>query len=209
MSYFNAVVGITCLLQIAVAGFALRLNHFFGTARVGWSLFGAFAALAALHLNQVLCPAIVPLSMVLHWSESYLFITILLLVGLAHIEIVMRAHDRAETAERRARTDLELRVTEKTDHLVRANQNLEEEIQRHIRTEGLLETAKQQLEKALARVKQLSGLLPICSRCKKIRDEAGQWRSLESYISNHSEARFTHGLCPECSQEWRKAIEDG
>jgi PleD family two-component response regulator len=55
-----------------------------------------------------------------------------------------------------------------------------------------------QLEEAMTHVKQLSGLLPICAQCKKIRDKQGQWNPMEVYISEHSEADFTHGLCPDC-----------
>lgn len=55
-----------------------------------------------------------------------------------------------------------------------------------------------QLQKALNEVKTLSGLLPICSYCKKVRDDKGYWKQIESYISEHSELLFTHGLCPEC-----------
>jgi len=55
-----------------------------------------------------------------------------------------------------------------------------------------------QLEEALGRVKQLQGLLPICSYCKKIRKDQGYWEQVESYISDHSEAQFSHGICPEC-----------
>jgi hypothetical protein len=55
-----------------------------------------------------------------------------------------------------------------------------------------------QLRNSLARVKQLSGLLPICASCKKIRDDSGYWKQLEVYIQDHSEADFTHGLCPDC-----------
>ncbi len=55
-----------------------------------------------------------------------------------------------------------------------------------------------ELQKALIEVRKLSGLLPICSFCKKIRDDRGYWSQLESYISDRSEARFSHGLCPEC-----------
>lgn len=51
---------------------------------------------------------------------------------------------------------------------------------------------------ALNKVKILSGLLPICASCKKIRDDAGYWVSIEKYITEHSEADFTHGICPEC-----------
>ena len=55
-----------------------------------------------------------------------------------------------------------------------------------------------ELQKALAQIKNLSGLLPICSFCKKIRDDQGHWEVLERYIHEHSEANFSHGLCPEC-----------
>lgn len=55
------------------------------------------------------------------------------------------------------------------------------------------------LRDALAKVKTLSGLVPICAQCKKIRDDQGYWNRLESYIQSHSSAVFSHGLCPECS----------
>lgn len=56
------------------------------------------------------------------------------------------------------------------------------------------------LEKALNEVKRLSGLLPICSACKKIRDEGGAWQQIEEYIHAHSEADFSHSICPECAK---------
>ena len=56
-----------------------------------------------------------------------------------------------------------------------------------------------ELEASLADVKRLSGLLPICASCKRIRDDGGYWQQVESYISGHSEAEFSHGLCPECA----------
>ncbi len=55
-----------------------------------------------------------------------------------------------------------------------------------------------ELEKALSDVKTLSGLVPICSGCKKIRDDTGYWNGLEHYISSHTHAQFSHGMCPEC-----------
>lgn len=55
-----------------------------------------------------------------------------------------------------------------------------------------------ELQAAMENVKMLSGLLPICSSCKKIRDDDGHWNQLEVYIQNHSIATFTHGVCPEC-----------
>jgi DNA-binding response OmpR family regulator len=54
------------------------------------------------------------------------------------------------------------------------------------------------LEEALARVKQLQGLLPICSYCKKIRDDQNYWQQVESYIAEHSQAQFSHSICPDC-----------
>ncbi|HYK91099.1 MAG TPA: hypothetical protein VE398_20170 [Acidobacteriota bacterium] len=56
-----------------------------------------------------------------------------------------------------------------------------------------------ELRAALLEVKRLSGLLPICAWCRKIRDERDTWVSLESYVVNHSEADFTHGICPDCA----------
>ncbi|MFW6155382.1 MAG: response regulator [Planctomycetota bacterium] len=56
-----------------------------------------------------------------------------------------------------------------------------------------------ELQAALERVKRLSGLLPICSNCKKVRDDRGYWNQIEAYIRDHSEAEFSHGLCPECA----------
>ena len=56
-----------------------------------------------------------------------------------------------------------------------------------------------QLKTALSQVKQLSGLLPICSSCKKIRDDKGYWSQIEVCIRSHSEADFSHGICPECT----------
>jgi DNA-binding response OmpR family regulator len=55
-----------------------------------------------------------------------------------------------------------------------------------------------QLQEALSNVKQLSGLLPICSYCKRIRSDENYWEKVESYISEHTDAKFSHGICPSC-----------
>ncbi len=57
------------------------------------------------------------------------------------------------------------------------------------------------LQDALNNVKKLSGLLPICSSCKKIRNDDGYWKQIEGYIAEHSEAVFTHGICPDCMKK--------
>ena len=65
-------------------------------------------------------------------------------------------------------------------------------------TEARLESLNRKLQTALDEVKTLSGLLPICAWCKKIRDDAGYWQQIENYIRAHSEAEFTHSICPDC-----------
>jgi len=57
------------------------------------------------------------------------------------------------------------------------------------------------LRKAFDEIKTLSGFLPICASCKKIRDDSGYWNEVEKYISDHSEAEFSHGLCPDCAEK--------
>lgn len=64
----------------------------------------------------------------------------------------------------------------------------------------LLNEKTASLEKALADVKTLRGLLPICACCKKIRDDQGYWNQIESYVKRHSLAEFSHGICPECAK---------
>ncbi|MCX8155675.1 MAG: PAS domain-containing protein [Verrucomicrobiae bacterium] len=65
-----------------------------------------------------------------------------------------------------------------------------------------------ELQEALDNVKTLSGLLPICANCKKIRDDQGYWNQIEVYLQQHSEARFTHGLCPECVKKLYPELAD-
>jgi preprotein translocase subunit YajC len=59
----------------------------------------------------------------------------------------------------------------------------------------------QKLQAALAEVKTLRGIIPICASCKKVRDDKGYWNQIESYVRDHSEADFSHGICPECARK--------
>jgi DNA-binding response OmpR family regulator len=61
--------------------------------------------------------------------------------------------------------------------------------------------AEVELREALDKIKILSGIIPICASCKKIRDDKGYWNQIEAYIRDHSEAEFSHGLCPECMKK--------
>lgn len=65
-----------------------------------------------------------------------------------------------------------------------------------------------ELKQALERVKQLEGIIPICMYCKKIKDDQNSWYQLEQYISDHSEARFSHGICPRCAEEQMAIIKN-
>lgn len=58
-----------------------------------------------------------------------------------------------------------------------------------------------ELKDALARIRTLQGILPICASCKKIRDDKGYWNQIEAYIRDHSEAEFSHGICPDCAKK--------
>ncbi len=63
-----------------------------------------------------------------------------------------------------------------------------------------------ELQAALQHVRTLSGLLPICCSCKKIRDDHGYWTQIETYIRDHTQAEFTHGMCPECIERYYPGI---
>ena len=64
-----------------------------------------------------------------------------------------------------------------------------------------LKETEKKLREALSQIKALSGLLPICSSCKKIRNDKGYWEQIETYIRSHSEVEFSHGICPECAKK--------
>ncbi|MGD2080201.1 MAG: PAS domain-containing protein [Nitrospirota bacterium] len=94
-------------------------------------------------------------------------------------------------------------------HIVRditQRKESERELERHrYRLEELVEArtaaltlANRELQDALSKIRALKGLIPICAWCKKVRDDQGYWNLLETYIKDHSDADFTHGICPEC-----------
>ena len=73
---------------------------------------------------------------------------------------------------------------------------------RHVlKVEKALLHERNELQKALSEVKTLRGFLPICSSCKKIRDDTGYWNRLEAYIHDHTEAQLSHGICPDCAEK--------
>jgi two-component system, NarL family, sensor histidine kinase FusK len=107
-------------------------------------------------------------------------------LALMGLLLAASAAERRQAAEdlRHISQDLDIRVRERTA-------DLQEELVRRRR-------AQEELQSALQSVKTLSGLLPICSSCKMIRDDRGYWTQVERYLTEHTRAQFSHGLCPEC-----------
>jgi ABC-type nitrate/sulfonate/bicarbonate transport system substrate-binding protein len=96
-------------------------------------------------------------------------------------------------------------VRQRTSELSLANA----ELRRHRENlEDLVLERTREMERAVATVKTLHGLLPICASCKKIRDEQGRWNNIEAHIRSHSDAEFTHSICPECSARLYPEYED-
>ena len=75
------------------------------------------------------------------------------------------------------------------------------DISDRVKTEKEKENHIDKLQETLSQVKQLTGFLPICASCKNIRDDKGYWNQIESYIKDHSEADFSHSICPDCAKK--------
>jgi hypothetical protein len=84
---------------------------------------------------------------------------------------------------------------------IRLNSTLAVKIIESQQLQKELEDAVEHLKTTLSEVKTLTGLLPICTSCKKIRDDKGYWNQIELYIKEHSEADFSHSICPECAKK--------
>jgi PAS domain S-box-containing protein len=98
------------------------------------------------------------------------------------------------------RQHLQELVQERTEQqLIEINEQLHQAIARRRDAEQEREKVIAQLQDALERVRTLSGLLPICSSCKSVRDDDGYWHQVEVYIRDRSEAEFSHGICPDCA----------
>jgi methyl-accepting chemotaxis protein len=108
---------------------------------------------------------------------------------------------------RRHRDELEGVVAQRTLALKVANEKLQQEIDEKNRINEERERLIASLQAEISKVKKLSGLLPICASCKKIRDDDGYWNEVESYIRDRSEAEFSHGICPECARRLYPDIE--
>lgn len=98
------------------------------------------------------------------------------------------------SAELVARVSTHLSLREARETILQRNEKLEEMNQE-------LERLLEENRKAISEIKVLRGILPICAKCKKIRNDEGYWTQIESYIRDHSEAEFTHSICQDCTRE--------
>jgi hypothetical protein len=97
---------------------------------------------------------------------------------------------------------LQEKVAHRTEELQKANRDLQIEIQNREKVEKEKEKLIVELQQALDEVKVLSGMLPICSFCKNIRNDEGYWQEIETYIQDHSSAEFSHSICQDCLKKY-------
>jgi hypothetical protein len=126
---------------------------------------------------------------------SLCIIETLLIIALIASIIKRRA---AETELKHSYNILEIKVQERTSELSEINRKLEMEIQERIKAELSQKELINKLQSALDEIRTLQGILPICSSCKKIRNDEGYWEQIESYFNDHIGTEFSHGLCPDC-----------
>lgn len=134
------------------------------------------------------------------WGLLTFFFVSALLITFLVINVLKRM--RVERELREHQVQLEEKVNARTIQLDKANRFLLEDIAKRKLTEEELRKERDKLREAISEIKTLSGLLPICSHCKKIRDDKGYWNQIESYIRDHSEAEFSHSICQECARKY-------
>ena len=98
-------------------------------------------------------------------------------------------------------SDMRRRLRLRNEEILEAHERIERDIAARKQVEEEREQLIRELQEAMAKVKMLSGLLPICSSCKRIRDDQGYWQRIEEYIRDHSEAEFTHSVCQDCARK--------
>jgi hypothetical protein len=98
-------------------------------------------------------------------------------------------------------SDMRRRLRLRNEEILAAHERIQRDITALKQAEEERERLIRELQEALAKVKMLSGMLPICSSCKRIRDDQGYWQRIEEYIRDHSEAEFTHSVCQDCARK--------
>ena len=144
---YSTIIGVVAgLLQFAVAGYALKLNRTFGTKRVGWSLVCAFALLALLNLMQSFLQRGSGVEFVIKTDVMNAVISLLLLIGMVHLESTLKERARIEREEQTMRDELESEVKKKTAFLTRALEELQSEIDERKRLDAENQTVRWELD---------------------------------------------------------------
>ncbi len=180
------LVAAAAVLQFAAAIVALRLIRTTG-GRAAWMLIAAAMCLQALRRCVTLARLAAGGSHPdVEVADSWIALTIsaLMLVGVAGIAPLFLSIKRDKEELRKSNALLNAALEEREKLIA-------------------------QLQEALASIRTLRGLVPICASCKKIRDAKGCWQQIESYVRDHSEAEFSHGICPECSQKLYPDFKQG
>jgi hypothetical protein len=143
---FTTLLGfIAGVLQFVVAGYALHLNRKFGTMRVGWSLFWAFLLLACLHMMESVMQNSPGAEYVIKVDVMNVFISLLLLIGMVHLQAMLKERVRVEREEHRLRRELEFEIKKKTMFLTRALEELQAEIDERKRVETEAQSTRGEL----------------------------------------------------------------
>ena len=130
-------------------------------------------------------------------AEWWLWHLIRLMAYLILFFYIFNNYKQTDTELQELNESLEERIKES----MAANVLLEQEITERMRAEKEKAIVIVELKEALSKIKTLKGLVPICAWCKRIRNDKGYWDQVEAYIEAHSDAKFTHGICPECMKE--------
>ncbi|MCK5604698.1 DUF3365 domain-containing protein [Candidatus Pacearchaeota archaeon] len=134
-------------------------------------------------------------------QDSYAQIDIIANTGEDEIGHLSQSFNVLADKLRKAHASLEIKVEERTKKLHNANKTLQLEVQERQKAEQQKEKTIERLEAALVEIKTLRGIIPICAKCHKIRDDEGYWQQVDHYITKHTEAVFSHGMCKQCSDE--------
>lgn len=135
-----------------------------------------------------------------YWTLGKVIALMSIIFFIVIIVLIIWRYKSIISLNRKLKSALDV-VTYTEQKLQEANDTLESKV--HLRTQQLTD-ANNKLMEALEKVHDLRGLLPICSMCKRVKDDDGYWSQVESYIEGHSHAKFSHGFCPECAEKYKQ-----
>jgi hypothetical protein len=137
------------------------------------------------------------------WRQPWFISMIVVMVGTICIQTLRLILRDRRLAQANQALENEVEMQKQLSLELQANkESLEREIQERQKASKALESNVIELREALNQIKTLHGIVPICAGCKKIRDDRGFWEQVESYVTKHSHAQFSHSMCPECMKRY-------